>query len=555
MQKCKFTRLAIGLLAVLLIASCKKSSAPEHSKLIPKNAGIVFKVDMKSLTSKTISLQELVSEENLKQMGQDSEEAKKTSKTAKKFLDSGIDLLNSAYVFVTDIDKDNVTGGLTFALDNEEKFLKFLKDEAFWQEVGEKKPEINDKEKIKIATFSNGNKIAWQGKVAILRSEKPSDDDMKKFFSLKDSEQLVSNASFKDALNKNYDILMWIDADQAAKAGTQGDMQATAALSMVADTKDTYMVLGFNFEKGKITASIDYSGNEVMQKMNDQIARNSISNDLVKNIPFAEASTGFSIALNLEGIWKYLQEKGLAGEVDNSLKDIGLSGDLLSKALTGEIFGVTEKVNFDAKLFAQELPVEFVISLGIKDKAAFDEAMNKLNNQAKGSIRKNGDNYEFPQGFGGIAVKKNVAYITLSKSFFEAINKGESKLKGDLVDKATSFASAIYVGKPFFDALVNSKNYKSSAFGEVYGSNFPFESIIFTSDKVKNKKNQTLITITMTDKNKNSLMVLADMAKKADEIRKKEMERFEKEYNVEEGFPESGNMPKIQENEKVLEDK
>jgi|GEM_PF-4022879 len=67
-------RTTLLLLAVALIASCKKSSAPEHSKLIPKNAGIVFKVDMKSLTSKTISLQELVSEENLKNMGQGSEE-------------------------------------------------------------------------------------------------------------------------------------------------------------------------------------------------------------------------------------------------------------------------------------------------------------------------------------------------------------------------------------------------------------------------------------------------------------------------------------------------
>lgn len=547
-------RTALLLLAVVLIASCKKSSAPEHSKLIPKNAGIVFKVDMKSLTSKTISLQELVSEENLKNMGQDSEEAKKNSKTAKKFLDSGIDLLNSAYIFLIDVEKEEPIGGLAFALDNEEKFLKFLKDDAFWQETGEKKPEINDKDKIKIATFSNGNKIAWQGKIALLRSEKPSDDDMKKYFSMKDSESLVSNTSFKEALGKNYDILMWIDADKTAKAGTQGNMQAALALSMAADTKDSYMVLGFNFEKGKITTAIDYSGNDYMQKMNDQIARKSISDDLTKNIPFAEASTGFSIALNLEGIWKLLQEKGVAAEVDNSLKEAGLKGELLAKALTGEIFGVSEKVNFDANILAQEIPVDFVISLGIKDKAAFEELMSILSKQAQGAIRKNGDNYEL-QGFGGIAVKKNVAYITVKQSFFEGINKGESKLKGELVEKATSFASAVYIGKPFFNALVSSKKYKESAFGEVYGANFPFESVTFTSDKVKNKKNQTLITINMSDKNRNALMVLIDMAKKSEEIRKKEMERWEKQFDMKEGFPESGEMPKMDEVEKVLEDK
>ncbi len=533
----------------LLIASCKKSSAPEHSKLIPKNAGVVLKMDMKSLTSKTISLQELVSEESLKNMGQDNEEAKKTSKTAKKFLDSGIDLLNSAYIFAIDAEKENPIGGLAFALDNEEKFLKFLKDDTFWQEIGEKKPEINDKGKIKIATFSNGNKVAWQGKNALLRSKSPSDDDMKKYFAMSDSESLVSNASFKEAISKNYDILMWVDADKIAKAGTQSTMQATLALGIAADTKDTYIVLGFNFEKGKITAAIDYSGNDYMQKMNDQIAREKISSDLAKNIPFAEASTGFSIALNLEGIWKFLQEKGLSSEVDNSLKDVGLKGELLAKALTGEIFGVTEKVNFDANLFAQEFPVDFVISLGIKDKAAFDEVMSILSKQAQGAIIKSNDNYEF-KGFGGIIIKKNVAYITLNKSFFEAIKKEESKLKGELVEKATSFASSIYVGKPFFDALINSQQYKQSAFGEVYASNFPFESVTFISDKVKNKKNQTLITVNMSDKNQNALMVLVDMVKKSEEVRKKEMERWEKQFDMKENFPE-GRKP---ETEKVLED-
>lgn len=549
-----FFHTVILLLTVVLIASCQKSSAPEHSKLIPMSVVIVFKVDMKSLTSKTISLQELVSEENFKNMGQDSEEAKKNSKTAKKFLDSGIDLLNSAYIFLIDIEKEKPTSGLAFALDNEEKFLKFLKDDAFWQEIGEKKPEINDKDKIKIATFSNGNKIAWRGKTALLRSEKPSDEDMKQHFSMKESESLVSNASFKEALGKNYDILMWIDADKTAKSGTQGNMQAAMALRMAADTKDSYMVLGFNFEKGKITTAIDYSGNDYMQKINDQIARKSISDDLTKNIPFAEATTGFSIALNLEGIWKLLQEKGLAGEVDNSLKQQGLKGELLAKALTGEIFGVSEKVNFDANPFTQDIPVDFIISLGIKDKAAFEELMSILSKQAQGAIRKNGDNYEL-QGLGGIAVKKNVAYITMKQSFFEGINKGESKLKGELVEKATSFASAIYIGKPFFNALVNSKKYKESAFGEVYGSNFPFESVTFTSDKVKNKKNQTLITINMSDKNRNALMVLIDMAKKSEEIRKKEMERWEKQFDMKEGFPES-EMPKMdKEVEKVLEDR
>lgn len=542
------------LVSSLFLFSCKKGSTPEHTRLIPKEAGVVFKVDLKSLTSKTISLQELLSEESFKGMGQEEEKAKHSSKVLKKFLDSGIDLLNNVYLFASNLESSSPKGGLTFAIDNEDKFLKFLQDEAFWKEVREPKPTINAKEKIKIATFENGTKIAWKNKVGLFaggEKYKPTDDEVKKLFEMSESESLVSNSSFQEAINKSFDVAIWLDADKVSKASTQGNMQATMIVNILADTKDSYFTIGTNFEKGKIVTTIDYAGNEYMQKVNDQIARNTISADLLKNIPFAEPSTGFSIALNLEGVWKFFRDKGIVGEIDRELKDINLNGDLLIRTFTGEILGVSERVDFEAESPKMgKLPVDFVIAFVVKDKASFEELMNKINKQMQGILQKNDNNYEIIGTEGGIILKDKIAYLTMTKSFLTALKKGGGELKGEFADKATSAAAAIYFGKPFFDAIAASLQYKQSEFGQVY-KKFPIEGIIVTSDKVKNKKNQTLITVNMSDKSKNALVVIMDILKKSEEIRKKQMEQWEKEFKTEEEMPETIRP----QDEPVLEDK
>ncbi|MFN3315447.1 MAG: DUF4836 family protein [Raineya sp.] len=472
-------------------------------------------------------------------MGASKNEAEKASKNIKKFLDSGIDFLKNVYFFSNSPKDEEI--GLAFALDNDDKFTKFIKDDAVWKETdGGKKPEFKEEGKVKFAIFDDKKTIiAWQGKSAVLFSKSNnSTAELKKLFELKDNEILLSNASFKDFVGKGYDASIWMDVD---KVSAVGGVQTAAAVGMAGiNNKDTYLAFGLTFDKGKINIDADYTGNEEINKLNDKIANSNISAELTKNIPIADPSTGFCFSINLEGLLGYMKEKNLLGELETSLKQLGITSEELGKALTGDGFGVTAKVNFDAK--RGEIPVEFVISLGLKDKKSFESIIDKINQKNGGVLKKEGDVYNaLDQAY--LVVKDKAAYITLDSKLKDGIKDGKSELKGELKDNSSKYASVIYVGKGFFDAFTSSKLYKREA-GKIVGKDFPVESILFKAEKMKNKKSNTEITILMTDKNQNALLTLIDLGKKIAEEQEKQRKKYEDDFKIE-----------MSEDETVLEEK
>jgi len=542
--------LAVALLT-LLISACGSKKDSEPTKLIPKGTLLVFKIDVKQLTSKTISLDKLASEENLQQMGASKEEAQKNSKAIKKFLDSGIDFLNKFYLFTDEIKDRNSNFGLAFTLDNEDKFTKFIKNDNVWKDSQSgKKPEFKEEGKIKFAIFEDKRTIlAWQGKTGlVLSKDNNSTAELKKLFEMKKEESLAENESFKDFLSKGYDVSIWVDLE---KASNLGGMQATAAMGAAGiSNKNTYFDIGLTFEKGVVNVDIDYTGNEEINKLNDKIANSAISSELTKNIPIATPSTGFSFSLNFAGLLNYLKERGVIGELKQNLKQFGITPEELGNALTGDAFGATQAVNFNAK--QGEIPVEFVLVLGIKDKKSAEDILEKLNQKTGGMLTKEGDVYAAPQGMGYVIVKDKAAYITLDGKLKDGIKAGKSDLKGDLKNEAEKYASVIYVGKGFFDALTQFEGYQREAIGQAFGKDFPFESVVFKSEKMKNKKSKSVLSVSFTNKNQNALLTLIDISKKVGEAAEKQRKQIEEEFKMPDEVEEQ--VLEDQE-EKVLEEK
>jgi hypothetical protein len=535
----------------LLISACGGKKAPEHTKLIPQDVAFVVRLDLKQLTGKTISLDKLVSKENLKEMGASEEKAEKASQSVKKFLNSGIDFLNKVYVFssIEDASEGNAGVGVVFAIDNEDKLTKFVKDDATWKEIKDvKKPEFKEEGKIKFAVFEKDAVLAWQGKVGVFYTNKKgvSTADVKKLFELKDNKTLIgSNESFKEAAGQSYDATVWFNIEKLSASNAQAAM--VMGVTGV-NNKGTAFALGFTFEKGKILVNADYTGNEEINKLNDKIANESVKGGILKNIPIDQASAGFSFSLNLEGLFGYLKEKGLLGEVEGSLKELGLTADDITKAISGDVFGVVGKVNFDGK--GNDVP-EFVISIGLKDKKAFEKVLDAVNSKQKGALSKKDNVYEIAGGMGFLVVKDDAAYITMNAGIKEGINKGDSKLKGELKEQATKNASVVYADKNLSDAWVSSKAYKETSFGKVFGDKFPFEGGIAKIGKMKNKRAKTEIEISMRDKGQNSLLVLIEMAKKGDwqgGKKKSEAEVLERrKYESEFEFDSPEEVPVIEE--------
>jgi len=536
----------LGTLSVL-VSACGGggSSAPEHTKLIPKDAAIVARLDVKQLTGKTISLDKLASKENLKEMGAPDQEAEKAAQNIKKFLDSGIDFLNKIYVFSNDVDMQKGSGvGIAFAIDNEEKLTKFIKDDATWKDLKDaKKPEFKEEGKIKFAIFEKNAVMAWQGKVGVfLAKDGVTTADVKKLIEMKSEETLIgTNDSFKDAAGKSYDASVWMNVEKLSANNAQANM----AMGMAGmDAKGTAWNIGFTFEKGKIIMDADYTGNEAINKLSDKITNDNVKGSVLKNIPLENADAGFSFALNMEGLVSFLKEKNFLSAIERNLQKSGVTVDDITKALSGDVIGVVSKVNFDSR--GKQVP-EFVIAIGVKDKKAFEKVIDAVNaKEARGALTKKDNVYEAPGGMGFLVIKDDAAYVTMSANIKDGINKGESKLKGDFKDQAGKFASVMYVGKGIADSWIASKAYQNSGFGKVYGKDFPFEGGIVKSNKMKNKKSQTEVEIWMTDKNKNSLLVLIDMAKKADDVKKEERKRWDREFDMDK--------PSV-EDEPVLEEK
>ena len=77
--------LLMSVMAVLgaFITSCGggTSSAPQHVKLIPKNAAIVVAFDVKQMVGKSVSFEDLFSQKSLEAMGSNEKEAKEGEAT------------------------------------------------------------------------------------------------------------------------------------------------------------------------------------------------------------------------------------------------------------------------------------------------------------------------------------------------------------------------------------------------------------------------------------------------------------------------------------------
>ena len=201
--------LLMSVMTVLgaLMTSCGgggASSAPQHVKLIPKDAAMVVAFDVKQMVSKSVSFEDLFSQKSLEAMGNDEKEAKKGADNAKKFMNSGVDYLNIGYLFADGKSKDDYV--LAIPLDDAAKFEKFLISE---------KEEIKTEGKMKYTVSKEkGGFIAWKDKNALMfLSQKGDEASFKKraieLLEVKDDQTLLATSkSFAKATAYNYKYLI-----------------------------------------------------------------------------------------------------------------------------------------------------------------------------------------------------------------------------------------------------------------------------------------------------------------------------------------------------------
>jgi len=182
---------------------------------------------------------------------------------------------------------------------------------------------------------------------------------------------------------------------------------------------------------------------------------------------------------------------------------------------------------------------ELVFSLGIKDEAAFEQLVSKVDD--KKLFVKKQNVYEALGGSGYIVLKDKAAYITPSRKLKDAVLKGENKLDKDFNKALGSAMMATYFGESLAGEIAQLSNALAPLANLPANTNSAVESSQFNVSKIKGKVIAMQGNTQMKDKSKNSLLVLIDEAKKSI----KELENNPSQFNnpfeeTEEGSEEEG---------------
>lgn len=499
------------LSGILLLGACGKKKSPSHLKLVPQESLFVLGLNVKQLATKSIRLDELFNEKNLREMGNSEAEAKKTAATAKTVLGSGIDFLNNAYLFVN----KSQQVGVAFALENEKGFEDFLQDKDFWKENAPDQQafEIKSANNIKYA-YKKEVLLAWRDKSGLLYVANGKGDEqsllkeVSAIFEQQDSKSLESqNEQFREANQQGSDVFAWLD------------LQGLNALSPelgVVGLKDMFFTFHTDFQKGEILSKAQLIMNEEYAKIMEQVSGEAIKSNLASNIGIEKPALAMSLAFDLQGLKKVLEGKGLLSLVNIQLQSLNISFDDLAQALSGDMLLVAESLNMQSGL------PELVFSLGVKDEAAFDQLISKVDD--KKILVKKQNVYEALGGSGYIVLKNQVAYITPSKKLKDSALAGENKLNKDFVKATEKAMIATYLGESLAGEIARLNSFIPST---TLSTNSAVESSQFSISKIKGKVIAMQGNTQMKDKSKNALLVLIDEAKKSI----KELENNPSQFN------------------------
>ena len=506
----------IALISLFLV-SCSKS--PEQIKFIPKDAHMVLAVDVKSIGTKSADFKDLVSLENLKKMFTEGTKEE-------KIRNSGIDFMNTAYVFGNALDEKSEYWAIILPLSDDAKYEEFVKGL-------EKGFTVASEGDYKIATSEKANDpgkvriIAWNKTASIILEQNQGatvspKDKVLSFFNLKKEESLAENdKNFAELQKKSADISLWLSFESLHKK-VAAINPATAGLNL----KETYLTATCTFEKGQILVDANYhpnkEGTEILA-----LGKDGLSQDVVNALNGKSVIGMMGFALDMTKVYAYLEKEKMVAGIDETAKQVGMTGKDLFQLLSGD-FGITvngvqmkdvKSMNWmtGAEEMRKEPRPELTIAIGINDKDKIAKLLASL--VEKGALVKQDKYYtvqdKFLEGY-FIVDKGNCLVIAGPEILREAtVNGTTEKLNSELSSTLTSNSSSLY-----FNLAAVPDQALDMAFGmKEQIKNSPIESILITSSSLKENTSTGKAVVVFKDKEQNSLVTLAKMS---DDLSKEE---------------------------------
>ena len=508
----------------LLLSSCGKP--PKNSKFIPKDASAVICLNLKNMTTKLVTLKDLLDEDT------------------KRIQNSGVDFTKKAYIFAKWDPKDNKKNyaGLTFMLNDESKF------DAFLRKAPTKAPlEIKSAEGVKYAIVDNKIIIGWANRAVIMLGaniDVPEKEWVKRLLRLRDqpeSESLAANNKyFAELETQKYDAATWLNWGNTISQIRKNSFirRQLNALEIIAgiNFKDNYITGKTFFEKGKVTSDISWHMTKALSQY-EGLFKNKIDNKLLEHIPAKEPMLMLGLGLNPKTSQAVVDSSVYSKFIGAQLRRYtGLNTQQLFDMCTGDVMAALidiEKREVPEQIIDKEGNVEsktvtktfykFLLGAEINNMESLDKLLGKWT--SKGRLQKEGDVYTFnlddDQQVNYLFIKDKMIFGTWTEGIKDYVmtNKG-TRLDEQYVSLGKNSAFSLFadIKKENINKFPN-ENLDLVPFG--FGTTLkkmqsPVESFSIQTTPAKDNLSNTRVIIHFNDKEKNALRALMEMVQGMD---------------------------------------
>lgn len=403
--------LLVSAFVVLTFAACIKGG--KTGLLVPKDAAMVFHMDLNSLSSK-------LSWDEVKQTAWFQEAQKKADTLAKSLLsnpeNSGIDTKGSLVFF---INRNAVNGYVAFEgkLTDAAKFTSFIQqidngkikvekdgDYNFATNADGKDAALyfNDKMFVFVADASEMNKMQKGGQGF---SQKYSLDSLKLIakstFNLKGKDLLDADERFAKLINDKADMHYWINSGSLYGNMLGGMMNMMKFNTLLEGNISAGKV---NFENGKIALDQKQYYNKELEKLFNKYSGKELSSDVLSKLPDQNVLMAFAMNYSPEGLKEFLKLLGVDGMANAALAQTGITIDDFIKANKGEIaFALNDFTVKQSPASIQlddgevvpyqkdKTEMKFIFGTSVNDKASFQKLIDVINTQMKKQPSLSGD--------------------------------------------------------------------------------------------------------------------------------------------------------------------
>ncbi|MCU0428720.1 MAG: DUF4836 family protein [Cytophagaceae bacterium] len=489
--------------SMLLLSSCNKT--PKHLLIVPQGVTGIATIDIKKIGTKSVDF--FSADAWNKLMGSDS--------TFNRIKNSGIDLVNSAYIF-----GDGPRNGsasyvaISFAIDNAEDFKAFILKE---------KPgtPINEESGFQIADLSDVQ-IVFNKDFGVLYGSEGDPAAIRKaalaLVATDEKSALVNtNERFKELLAKGSDVGIYLNYERAM------DIFKTMSpySPMPFSTKNMSMLAMINFENGQIaTDYLMYTNKEYADKYN-KIVRSAVAPELLAAHP-GKAMAAASFAMDVKGMVDLLKESKLLNDDMNTNLEMmfgkGITIDFITAMLSGDIVltlnGMRTKDAMKYDFMTEEMvpskepAFDFAVGVGLGNESNAQLLLDSL--VGKGMLQLSGDVYSVGESV-FIQKRKGSLLISGESMYAKEILAGKAGvLDGRAKELVASNSAALYVN------LTNVPSEVLDLMGaeaKSYVTEMPLAGLEMYSPKPEGEVSSGKFLILFKNKEQNALISLQEMMK------------------------------------------